>query len=152
MRVAAALLVPVVVTLLLLPPAPAAAALPPEISSALAESEYVYIATTRKDGSLGRPAEIWFFFHEGSVYVSSPKTTWRVRRIQDGRPAAKISVGKPEGPSFSAVGEIVADASMNEPLMNAFAKKYPERWSTWAEKFRQQLADGSRVVVRYAPK
>ena len=67
----------------------------------LATAKYVYISSTRKDGALSKPAEIWFLVHDGAVYVGTPPTTWRARRIKAGRPQAKIWVGKPDGPSFT---------------------------------------------------
>src|ERR1700752_3612103 len=69
-------------------------ALAGNVESELKTSKYVYISTQRKDGSYGKPAEIWFLYHDGAVWVASPTTTWRVKRIRAGRPKAKIAVGK----------------------------------------------------------
>lgn len=137
--------------LLVLVMATSAFALEPEILQALDESRYVYIASTRKDGSLGTPAEIWFFHRDGDVYVATPPGTWRARRIRAGRPGARIWVGKPDGASFDAVGEIVEDPSIEKALMEAFARKYGEQWQRWTDAFRKGFEDGSRVVVRYSP-
>ena len=51
---------------------PAHAELSAEIKTALASSKFVYIASTRKDGTLSKPAEIWFLYHDGAVYVGTP--------------------------------------------------------------------------------
>src|ERR1700687_6304382 len=75
-----------------------ARALSDDVKNTLANSKYVYISSTRKDGSLGKPAEIWFLYHNGAVYVGTPPTTWRAKRIKKGRAAAKICAGKPDGP------------------------------------------------------
>ncbi|MFI5364194.1 MAG: hypothetical protein ACHQ4J_01095 [Candidatus Binatia bacterium] len=129
----------------------AAADLPADVKTELANSKYVYIATTRKDGKLGKPAEIWFPYHNGAVYVASPPTTWRVRRIKAGRTAAKISVGKPDGPSFMAAGAVVNEPDVYPILFETYAKKYPDGWKSFEEKFRGGLKDGSRVLIKFTP-
>src|SRR5262249_55515571 len=116
-----------------------------------ADSKYVYIASARKDGSFSKPAEIWFMFHDGAVYVASPPTTWRVRRIKAGRTKAKIAVGSPTGPSFDAVGAIVNDPKLYPTLFEVYAKKYPDGWPTFESKFQSGLKDGSRVLIKYTP-
>jgi hypothetical protein len=126
--------------------------LPAATREQLASSTYVYIATQRKDGSFGKPAEIWFMYHDGAVWVGTPPTTWRVKRIKHRRPNAKIAVGKPDGPSFDAVGSIVKDAKVADLLFATYAKKYPERWPGYAERFKNGMKDGSRVLVKYVPK
>ena len=130
---------------------PPPATLAPEIVRALETSPYVYISSTRKDGSLGRPAEIWFMWYEGAVYVGTRPASWRVRRIQAGRPQAQIAVGRVDGPAFRATGSIVRDRAIEEHLLETFARKYPDRWPSHAEAFRSGFADGSRVLVKYLP-
>ena len=117
----------------------------------LATAKYVYISSTRKDGSLSKPAEIWFLSHNGAVYVGTPPTTWRARRIKAGRPQAKIWVGKPDGPSFTATGEIVKDPAIEALMFDAYAKKYPDGWPKYEQKFRSGFKDGSRIVIKYTP-
>ena len=129
-----------------------AADLPKDVQDSLAAVTYVYISSTRKDGNLSRPAEIWFLWHKGSVYVASAPTSWRAKRIRWGRPDAKIWVGKPDGPSFLATGAIVNEPDVLPVLFKTFAQKYSERWSSYEENFRKGLADGSRVLIRYKPK
>ena len=142
----------VVIGLAVLATAAPARALAPAIKDALTNSTYVYIASTRKAGTLGKPAEIWFLYHDDAVYVASPTTTHRVRRIKAGRPQAKIAVGKPDGPSFSATGAVVNDAKVQQLMLDAFAKKYPDGWPLHAEKFRSGFKDGSRALIKYTPK
>ena len=139
-----------VVALLLLPLA-AVAELPKDVQQQLTTSKFVYISSTRKDGTLSTPAEIWFLWHDGAVYVGTRPTSWRVRRIQAGRPQAKIAVGKVDGPSFMATGSLVTDPAIEALLMKTYAEKYPDGWSTHADNFRQGFKDRSRVVVKYTP-
>jgi len=125
--------------------------LPKNLQDLLASSTFVYISSTRKDGTLSRPAEIWFLWHKGSVYVGSAPTTWRARRIRWGRPQAKIWIGKPDGPSFTATGAIVNEPETQAVLLETYARKYPDGWKKWDESFRKGFADGSRVLIRYTP-
>ncbi|MGE0682015.1 MAG: hypothetical protein AB7P69_14090 [Candidatus Binatia bacterium] len=122
-----------------------------EQQKALDSSKYVYIQSTRADGSLGKPAEIWFMHHEGAVWVCSPTTTYRVKRIQAGKTEAKIAIGKPDGPSFKAKGSVVKDAEVNKALYESFAKKYADGWSSYEKQFKEGLANGSRTLVKYDP-
>jgi hypothetical protein len=122
------------------------------LKSALKESRYIYVSSTRKDGSLGKPAEIWFLYHNDAVYVGTLPTSWRAKRIRWGRPLAKIAVGKADGPSFMATGAIVREADTEKVLLETFAKKYPDGWATHAERFRKGFQDGSRVLIKYTPK
>jgi hypothetical protein len=125
--------------------------LPKHLQDLLASSTFVYISSTRKDGTLSRPAEIWFLWHKGSVYVASPPTTWRARRIRWGRPQAQIWIGKPDGPSFTATGAIVNEPETQAVLLETYARKYPDGWKKWEESFRKGFTEGGRVLIRYTP-
>ncbi|HSV07305.1 MAG TPA: hypothetical protein VLI07_12360 [Candidatus Binatus sp.] len=129
-----------------------AAALPSEIDRALRDSKYVYIQSERKSHQLGKPAEIWFFYDGTAVYVGTRPTSWRVRRIKAGRRRAHIAVGKPDGLAFDATGDLVHDAKIEQQLLEAYAKKYPEGWTRFADSFREGFKTGDRVLVRYTPK
>jgi hypothetical protein len=129
-----------------------AAELPADVKSALETSKYVYISSTRKDGSLSKPAEIWFLYHNGAVYVGTLPTSWRAKRIKKGRPTAKIAVGKVDGPSFTATGAIVNEPDVLPVLYETYAKKYADGWTRFEEKFRTGFKDGSRVLIKYTPK
>lgn len=130
---------------------PVRAQLPAAVADALTSSKYVYMASTRKDGSFGKAAEIWFLYHQGAVYVGTVPTSWRVRRIKAGRPQAKIWVGKPDGPAFLARGEVVKDKAVEQLMLDTYARKYPDGWPKYERKFRDGFKDGSRVLVRYVP-
>jgi hypothetical protein len=125
--------------------------LSPELQKALESSKYIYVQSTRKDGALSKPAEIWFMVHKGAVWVCSPTTTYRVKRIQAGKTEAKIAVGKPDGPSFKAKGSLVKDPEVDKALFAAYAKKYGNDWTSYEKNFREGLANGSRTLVKYEP-
>ncbi|HJQ85434.1 MAG TPA: hypothetical protein VKA21_15210 [Candidatus Binatia bacterium] len=147
---AVALVAPAVLAVALV--APAAAALSPELDRALKDSKYVYVQSERKSGELGKPAEIWFHYDGKSLWVGTPPTSWRVKRVKAGRKKARIAVGKADGPAFDATAEVVRDPAVEQQLMTEYAKKYPEGWSRFAEKFRDGFKTGDRVLVRYTPK
>jgi hypothetical protein len=130
----------------------ATAALSPDVEKALREDKYVYIQSERKSGEFSKPAEIWFFYDDGAVWVGTPPTSFRVRRIKAGRKKARIAVGTANGPSFDATGEVVKDAAMEQRLMTEFARKYPQGWDRFSQKFRDGFKNGERVLVRYRPK
>lgn len=117
----------------------------------LSNSKYVYISSERKDGAFGTAAEIWFLFHDDAVFVGTRPDSWRARRIRAGRTRAKIAIGKADGLTFHAEGEIVKDPKVEELLQRSYALKYPDSWPKYAENFRTGFADGSRVLIRYAP-
>jgi hypothetical protein len=142
------------------------ATLSDSLKGELRDAKYAYVSSTRKDGSLGRPAELWFFYHDGAVYVGTGPGSWRVKRIKAGRPAAKIWIGKPNGPSmfqasdadlkdlasFEATGSIVDDPKIHQAMFKAYAEKYPDGWPKHEQGFRTGFKDGSRVLVKYVPK
>jgi hypothetical protein len=131
----------------------AAADLPADVDKALREATYVYVQSERKTGDWSKPAEIWFHYENGAVYLATRPTSWRVRRIGWKRTKARIAVGKPDGPSFEATGSLVkGDRALEDRLMADYAKKYPERWSSFEQAFRDGFKSGDRVIVRYAPR
>jgi len=132
------------------PPA-APAKLTPEQTKELEAAKFVYISSTRKDGSLGAPAEIWFAVMDGAVWVGSPPDSWRAKRIRWGRPQAKIAIGQAGGTSFRATGAFVKDPALYKQFCDKLGVKYPDRWPRWEKSFRDGLASGERVLIRYSP-
>lgn len=130
---------------------PAAGKLSPELEKQLAAAKFVYIQSTRKDGTLSKPAEIWFAVMDGALWVGSSPDSWRAKRIRWGRPQAKIAIGSPSGPAFSATGAFVKDPALAKRFCDALAVKYPDGWPRWEKSFREGLVDGKRVLIRYAP-
>jgi hypothetical protein len=83
--------------------------------------------------------------------VVSPPTTYRVKRIQAGQTQAKVAIGKADGPSFNAKGSIVKDPEVNKAVFETYAKKYSNDWKSYEQRFRDGLANGSRVLIKYEP-
>jgi hypothetical protein len=128
------------------------AGIPEAAHARLDGAKYVYVQSERKSGEWSKPAEIWFFHEGDAVYVATRPTSWRVRRIKAGRTKARIAVGAVDGPAYEATGALVKDAPLEQRLMDAYAKKYPDRWPTFADDFRKGFGSGDRVVVRYTPR
>ena len=122
-----------------------------EVEEALKTSTYAYIASERKSGEFGTLAEIWYMYHDGLVWVGTPKTTYRAKRILAGRTKAKVALGKKDGPAFDAKASIVDDPKLNEVLFENLAKKYPSGWKSFESGFRDGFKDGSRVLIKYEP-
>jgi hypothetical protein len=126
--------------------------LPADVDAALRSAKYVYVQSERKSGEWSKPAEIWFHAENDAVYVATRPTSWRVRRIGWKRPKARIAVGKPDGPTFIARGELVkGDKALQDRLMADYAKKYEDGWSRFEQDFRKGFESGDRVIVRYTP-
>ncbi|MDG2306233.1 MAG: hypothetical protein P8R42_16595 [Candidatus Binatia bacterium] len=129
-----------------------AADLPTEIVQHLEKDPYVYISSTRKSGDLSAAAEIWFAWDGTDLVVGTNVKSYRVRRIQAGRAAARIWVENSDGPWFGATGAVVNDEKAQDALVAAFAKKYGEKFTeSWQAKFRKGFGEGTTVVVRYVP-
>jgi hypothetical protein len=130
---------------------PAAGTLSAEQLKQLAAAKFVYIQSTRKDGALSKPAEIWFAVMDGALWVGSSPDSWRAKRIRWGRPQAKIAIGSVDGPSFRATGSFVKDPALYAKFCDQLAGKYPEKWSRWEQSFRDGLKSGERVLIKYTP-
>lgn len=117
----------------------------------LSNSKYVYIASTRRDGTFGEPAEIWFLFHDDAVYVGSRPESWRAKRIRAGRARAKIAIGRVDGVAFFADGMIVEEPDVAQLMLQSYALKYPDGWPKYEQRFREGLANGKYVLIRYSP-
>jgi hypothetical protein len=152
--------------MLVLPPrAWASKPLAPQLVAELEKSPLVYISPLKKDGSESRcHAEIWFAWDRGSVVVVTSKDSWRARALGRGLERARIWVadygrirfgaaGKlARAPRFEARGRVDADPAAFARVLPIYARKYPDEWaSKWEARFKQGMADGSRVLIRYTP-
>ena len=46
-------------------------------------------------------------------------------------------------------GRIEVDTAVHDEILGRFGVKYVKEWGTWGPRFRTELADGSRVMLRY---
>jgi hypothetical protein len=130
---------------------------------ALHDSDLVYITPLKRDGGESRcHAEVWFAYDGHDLFVVTSSTAWRSRAIAQGLNRARLWVGdfgnwqKSDGkyrqaPELMAVGAGVDDATEQTRVLELFGDKYRLEWIVWGPRFKNGLADGSRVMLRYAP-
>ncbi len=133
------------------------------LAQSLEDSDLIYISPMRSDGSLSAcQAEIWFQSMEGSMYVVTGADAWRARAPQLGLTAARVWVGdvgewdKSDGaylrlPSIETQCSVVSDQAEHARVLDRMGSKYRMAWVVWGPRFRNGLADGSRVMLKYTP-
>ncbi|MGE0483213.1 MAG: hypothetical protein AB7Q81_03645 [Gammaproteobacteria bacterium] len=131
--------------------------------AALDKSQLVYLCPTRADGSDSRcQAEVWFVHLDGDIVVCTSAKAWRARAVAQGLAQARAWVGEfgvwkqadgayLSAPHLRVEGRLEADAAFHARALEAFGAKYPAEWGSWGPRFRDGLADGSRVLLRYRP-
>jgi hypothetical protein len=140
----------------------ALAATAPAIA-ALDKSQLVYLCPTLADGRDSRcQAEVWFVHLDGEIVVCTSAKAWRARAVASGLARARVWVGEfgvwkqadgayLSAPHLRVEGRLESDATVQARALEAFGAKYPDEWGSWGPRFRDGLADGSRVLLRYRP-
>ena len=54
-------------------------------------------------------------------------------------------------PAVDARASLEADAAVHSQVLAVMGDKYSDEWDTWGPRFRNGLADGSRVMLKYEP-
>ncbi|MDH3686012.1 MAG: hypothetical protein OEP95_07290 [Myxococcales bacterium] len=131
--------------------------------AALSESPLVYISPLQKSGAESEcHGEVWFVTDGDDVLLCTAADGWRARAVKGGLTRARLWVGDygvwkraggkfREAPTYDSDAVFDADAAVREKALEAFGKKYPDEWAKWGPRFRDGLADGSRVLIRYKP-
>ena len=132
-------------------------------TSELSTSPLVYLTPIKSNGEESRcKAEIWFAYHGGHVYVVTPPETWRAQAVGKGLTRTRLWVGDfgvwtrsdgafRQAPELMASAAIETDADTQAKVLAAMGEKYADSgWGTWGQRFKDGLADGSRVMIRYA--
>lgn len=130
---------------------------------AMDESDLIYVAPIRSDGRASRcQAEVWFVHHASDLYVVTASDAWRAQAVGKGLTRTHIWVGDVGAwkssngayrqlPQIQAVGSQVKEADSQTSVLDAMGDKYSLEWIVWGPRFRDGLADGSRVMLRYQP-
>ena len=126
-------------------------------------SKLVYLTPLKSNGEESRcKAEVWFGWHEGSCYVVTQHDAWRAEAVRQGLNRARLWVGEfgiwtdsdgafRSAPEHMATASLVTDAELHGAVLEAMGPKYVEEgWGTWGDRFRTGLANGDRVMLRYA--
>jgi len=129
---------------------------------ALRESPLIYVSPLRSDGTLSRcQAEVWFYGQGTTAFVVTAAEAWRARAVARGLDRARVWVGdvgvwrRSDGayrglPHFDAVVGTIDDPALHRELLPRFGEKYADSgWRRWDDRWRQGLADGSRVMLQY---
>ncbi len=127
-----------------------------------ADSDLIYITALNEQGATGRcQAEVWFVAADDEFWVVTAGDSWRARKAAKNA-RVKIWVGDvgqwqaADGayrslPALTARSALVTAADVHERALTLFADKYPMSWMVWGPRFKNGLADGSRVLIRYQP-
>ena len=133
------------------------------LQQAMAESDLIYLTPLKRDGSESRcQAEVWFAHLDGDLYVVTSSDAWRARAVAQGLTRTRVWVGDvgvwtdSEGryrslPRIEGQASAVADPEVQNAVLEVMGDKYRMSWLVWGPRFRNGLADGSRVMLRYRP-
>jgi hypothetical protein len=133
--------------------------------AALETSKLIYLTPIKSDGEESAcHAEVWFYADGADLLVVTKPELWRYQAVKRGLDRVRIWVGDfgvwkrshgafRNAPSFLAQATpISSDAEAVARTLRAMSAKYAdEGWSTYGPLFKQGLADGSRVLLRYRP-
>ncbi|HJN49604.1 MAG: hypothetical protein QF828_10905 [Pseudomonadales bacterium] len=139
------------------------AAAQPTLQQSIDESDLIYITPIRSDGQESScQAELWFVPDGKDLYVVTEASTWRAKAVTKGLSRARIWVGdlgnwRNSNGKYKTLPQMEASASgtispdTKEKILKGYGKKYPVSWLVYESRFRNGLADGSRVMLRYRP-
>ena len=146
-----------------LPLLPAIGRAEPGWRAAAETSPLIYLTPIQSNGAESRcQAEIWFASLGGAMYVVTATDAWRAEAVRQGLTKARIWVGdvgtwRRAGGSYKALpmvgaaASIETDAAVQGQVLEVMGGKYSAGWDTWGPRFRNGLADGSRVMLKYQP-
>lgn len=132
--------------------------------TALAASPLIYVSALTRDGAESRcHAEVWFAKDADTALVVTGADRWRAVAIGKGLTRARVWVGdhgvwatgKNEkfrsAPSFLADATIERAPAQHDHALVLLGSKYTKEWGSWGPRFKNGLADASRVLIRYTP-
>lgn len=130
---------------------------------AMADTDVFYLTPLKSDGSESRcQAEIWFVADDNAAYVVTDSGAWRARAVRQGLTRARIWVGdvgvwtRSDGayrdlPMLETSASLVDDSAEHTRILDLMGDKFSLEWLIWGPRFRNGLAEGSRVMLRYQP-
>ena len=122
----------------------------PNVAQALKTSDYIYVATKRKDGTQSKVVPVWFTYDGDAVYFTTGPDSHKARRIRHGSPLL-VWVGNEDGPHFEAKAELLNDPALAARMGDAYNAKY---WIAWMGFFRpraDRVRSGKTVIVKVTP-
>ena len=134
-----------------------------QAAAPLNASKLVYITPLKGNGEESQcKAEIWFAHVDGDVFVVTSSDAWRAQAVGRGLDRARLWVGEfgvwkdadgafRNAPELMATAAVETSAETQGRVLAAMGGKYSDDgWSRWGPRFEEGLADGSRVMIRYA--
>ena len=131
--------------------------------AAIARSPLVYVSPLKGNGEESTcHGEVWFVPDGGDLLVVTNPERWRAAAIGKGMDRARLWVGNfgvwkkagdafRKAPTFEARASIEKDKGVQAMALEAFGAKYAKEWDKWGPRFRDGLASGERVLIRYSP-
>ncbi|MCZ6500966.1 MAG: hypothetical protein O6945_00460 [Gammaproteobacteria bacterium] len=133
------------------------------IKSAMRDSALIYLTPIQSNGDESScQAEVWFVNDGIDMYVCTSSKSWRAQAPARGLNRARVWVGDlgswkrnngkyKQLPQVDAEATVVSDDAMTQKALDLFGDKYPVQWIVFESRFRNGLADGSRIMLRYRP-
>ena len=135
----------------------------PTLQQSINSSDLIYLTPICSNGRESNcQAEVWFVPDGTDLYIVTAAEAWRAQAVKKGLSKARIWVGdlgQWQGtngkyktlPQLEVSATEVTSADRKEKILDGFGKKYPVSWIVYASRFKNGLADGSRVMLRYRP-
>jgi hypothetical protein len=129
--------------------------------AALDKSNLIYLTPILSGGAESScHSEVWFVHHEAEIFVITRADAWRAEALRRGLRRAKIWIGEfgvwkrakdryRSAPYLEIEGALETDTGVHAELLEKFGRKYESEWGSWGPPFREGLADGTRVLLRY---
>ena len=117
----------------------------------LRTAKEIHVATKRKGGEWSSAAPVWFWYADEAIYFTTSPSSYKAKRILDGRNAVRIAVGGQDGPTFTGTAEIFTDAALVKRMADAYNEKY---WIAWFGLFRprvERIESGKTVAIKVTP-
>jgi PPOX class probable F420-dependent enzyme len=127
-----------------------AAGFPTDVAGSLRTSDYLYVATRRKDGSESKRVPVWFMYDGDAIYFTTAPGSHKAQRIAKGSPLL-VWVGSESGPHFVGKAELVKDPAVAERMAPVYNDKY---WISWLGFFRprpDRVREGKTLIVKVTP-
>jgi hypothetical protein len=134
------------------------------LAKAISSSNTVYISPLLSNGKESQcHGEVWFVPDDRDLLVVTTPDRWRAVAIGVGHDQARLWVGDyglwkksqgrfREAPTTDATARFEFDKTVHARALVSFGDKYTAEWGKWGPRFKDGLASGERVLIRYAPK
>lgn len=128
-----------------------AAALDGDTIAQLQTAKEIHVSTQRRSGEWSGAAPVWFWYADGVIYLTASPSSYKARRILDGRDTVRIAIGGQDGPTLTGRAEIFTDAAIVERMGEAYSDKYWLAWLGFARPRVSRVESGKTVAIRVTP-